>query len=259
MSLRSAFGALNMMEVSVDNIPTGNRIDALRHMKVFDPGTFGNRRVDVIGAGATGSRIALSLAKLGVQNLHVWDFDKIAEHNCANQAYGIEDIGRLKVEALAELIEDSTGLQITQHPVAVDGDTQLGEIVFLLTDTMASRKTIWDGAIKFKPMTNVMIETRMGAETGRIYTVLPSDYDECKAWESTLCKDEEAVDSLCGSRITVGPTAEMISGLAVWQFMRWAAWHTTGNDKPDSEVIFSVRPMFTMSRQFVVSKAMAKA
>jgi molybdopterin/thiamine biosynthesis adenylyltransferase len=224
-------------------------------MKIFDPQVFGNRRIDIIGAGATGSRIALSLAKLGVQNLHVWDFDTIAEHNIANQAYSVSDIGRLKVEALADLIEEATGLHIEQHPVAVDADTQLGEAVFLLTDTMKSRRLIWEGAVKFKPLTNVMIETRMGAETGRVYTTNPSDYDEGKAWEATLCEDTEAADSLCGSRITVGPTAEIISGLAVWQFMRWVTWYATGENKPDSEVIFAVRPMCMMSRQFVASGA----
>jgi hypothetical protein len=97
----------------------------------------------------------------------------------------------------------------------------------------------------------------MGAETGRVYTTIPSDYDECKAWEATLCEDDKAVDSLCGSRITVGPTAEIISGLAVWQFMYWAAWYATGENKPMSEVIFAVRPMFVMSRQFVIPTAAA--
>ena len=117
-------------------------IDPTRHLSVFSPHAFGKKRVDIIGAGATGSRIVLSLAKLGVENIHVWDFDKVEEHNIANQIYGLENIGEPKVRALADVIKKSTGTAITAHDERVDGSKQLGEAVFLLTDTMESRKEI---------------------------------------------------------------------------------------------------------------------
>src|SRR6056297_1732350 len=119
-----------------------NQIEPLRHMSVFSPEQFGSKRIDIIGCGATGSRIALELAKLGVSNLHLWDFDKVESHNLANQAFELSHVGEKKVNALAEIIQRATGLEVVTHDEAVTGMTPLGNVVFLLTDTMASRKEI---------------------------------------------------------------------------------------------------------------------
>lgn len=225
-------------------------VDPLRHLSVFSPHAFGAKRVDVIGAGATGSRIALSLAKLGVENIHVWDFDKVEEHNVANQVFGNSDIGSLKTEALAALIKAATGTTITTHAECVDGSQDLGEIVFLLTDTMSSRKEIWNGALKFKLRTKLLVETRMGADSGRVYSLNPNRPGHIKEWETTLYSDDEAEVSACGASVSVGPTAEIISGLAVWQMIRWFAVESGGEDDLDNEIIFSLRPMMTISRRF---------
>lgn len=225
-------------------------IDPLRHLTVFSPHAFDKRRVDIIGAGATGSRIVLSLAKLGVENIHVWDFDQIEEHNIANQAFSLLDVGKFKVDALAEVVLAATGTKITVHNERVDGTQQLGEIVFLLTDTMNSRKEIWDKALKFKLQTKLLIETRMGADSGRIYTVNPNKPGHIKKYEQTLYTDNEAEVSACGASVSVGPTAEIISGLAVWQMIRWFSIEQGGDDVLDNEIIIATRPMITMSRKF---------
>ena len=225
-------------------------IDPLRHLSVFSPHAFGTKRVDVIGVGATGSRIALSLAKLVVENIHVWDFDRVEEHNVANQAFGNSDIGTLKVEALAALVKAATGTKISTHAERVDGSQALGEVVFLLTDTMSSRKEIWNGALKFKLRTKLLVETRMGADNGRVYTVNPNKPGHIKEWEATLYSDDEAEVSACGASVSVGPTAEVIAGLAVWQMIRWFAVEQGGEDDLDNEIIFSLRPMMTISRRF---------
>lgn len=225
-------------------------IDPLRHLTVFSPHAFGGRRVDVVGCGATGSRIALSLAKLGVENIHAWDFDQVEEHNIPNQAFGMADIGKTKISALAALVKTARGTEITVHQEKVDGTQQLGEIVFLLTDTMFSRKEIWNGALKYKLRTNLLIETRMGADNGRVYTVNPNKPAHIKAYEETLYEDAEAEVSACGASVSVGPTAEVISGLAVWQMIRWFSVEQGGDDELENEIIFSLRPMMTIVRKF---------
>jgi molybdopterin/thiamine biosynthesis adenylyltransferase len=225
-------------------------VDPLRHLSVFSPYAFGTRRVDVIGCGATGSRIVLSLAKLGVENIHVWDFDQVEEHNIANQAFGLGDVGASKVNALAALIEATTGTKINAHAERVDGSQVLGDVVFLLTDTMSSRKEIWEKGLKFKLKSKLLIETRMGADNGRIYTVNPNKPGHIKAWEEVLYDDAEAEVSACGASVSVGPTAEIISGIAVWQMIRWFSTEEGGDDKLDNEIIFSLRPMLTLARQF---------
>ena len=50
------------------------KLDLSRHTEIFNPSEFNPERIDIIGAGALGAEIVLQLAKLGIENLHVWDF-----------------------------------------------------------------------------------------------------------------------------------------------------------------------------------------
>ncbi len=228
-------------------------VDPLRHIEVFSPDAFGERRIDVIGAGATGSKVVLSLAKLGIQNIHVWDFDIVEAHNIANQVYGNDDVGQLKVEALKQLVLRQTGTQITTHAERVDGSQELGCVVFLLTDTMASRKEIFEQGLLFQLRTKLVIETRMGADSGRIYAFNPSqlpEVNEESGWQSTLYSDDVAAASACGASISVGPTAGIVAELAVWQLIRWFAIEQGAADQLDHEVIFSLRPLLFLNNRF---------
>lgn len=223
-------------------------LDIIRHLEVFSPEKFGEKRIDVVGVGATGSRIAVSLAKLGIANIHVWDDDKIEAHNVPNQVFGINNLGQLKVAALGRYIAEQTGTNVTQHPVKVTGTERLGDVVFLLTDTMASRKEIWTAGLRYKPYVRLMIETRMGKNSGRIYTVNPSTPAHVSGWEKSLYSDDVAEVSACGASISVGPTAETVSGLAVWQLIRWHQIEESlrigkeYTDELENEIVFSLQP-----------------
>lgn len=220
-------------------------IEPLRHLNVFSPQQFGEKRVDVIGAGATGSAIALELAKLGVKNLHVWDFDIVEDHNLANQCYGLSDVGKPKVEALAELIRNQAGMDIVVHNKKCTGEDNLGQVVFLLTDTMISRKEIAEG-ILFNPMISLLIETRMGAETAMIYSINPSKPSHVDRWKSTLYDDEETEESTCGARTTVGATAKLVTSFAIWQFLKW----NRGDDDLANYHLVSMTPPLMQSKVF---------
>lgn len=229
-------------------------INPVRHMKVFSPGAFGTRRIDVIGVGATGSWLVLQLAKLGIgANIHVWDKDTVADHNLANQFFGPNDVGKPKVEALAGWVSLQTGTDIVQHNDWYNGQSQLGEVVFLLTDTMKSRKLIWEKAIRYKPLTKLMIETRMDADNGRIYTINPIDPAQVAGWEAAWYDDPPVNPSVCGARITVGSTANMLASYATWQFMRWFAISqgtAPEGDKLEQEIFFGLRPPSVFTHNF---------
>jgi hypothetical protein len=197
-------------------------INASRHQSIFDPVAFDRTRVDVIGCGAIGSRVAWGLLKLGVSNLHVWDFDLVESHNVANQIFGNDDVGMPKAEALKKMAESKLQVSPTVHLTKVEGGERLGRIVMVLTDTMSSRAAIWKSSIRLKPGVTAMIEARMGVEQGRVYAVQPCDSSGIKEYEGTLYSDEQAQTSACGSPISVGPTAEVMSGLIQWSFIQAA-------------------------------------
>jgi hypothetical protein len=221
-------------------------VEVMRHRPVFDPDKFGSKRIDIIGCGATGSYVALTLAKLGLEDLHLWDFDKVEAHNVANQAFGNDDIEKLKVDALGDMIQRQTGVAPTKHPVAFEGQEQLGQVVYILTDSMASRKAIWESSVRYRANVKLMIETRMGPDVARIYAVNPTEPAQVKLWEGSLYGDEVAAVSACGTQISVGPTAVVLSGVAVWTMMQWFKHVDEQGPAPAFELMLGLNPFMAI-------------
>ena len=63
-----------------------------------------SKKVGIAGAGGLGSNCALALARSGVGCLVVADFDRVTRDNLDRQAFFLDQIGQLKVEALAATI-----------------------------------------------------------------------------------------------------------------------------------------------------------
>ena len=57
-------------------------------------------KVAIVGLGGLGSNVALWLARLGVGQLLVYDFDKVELSNLNRQYYFLEDVGQYKAIAL---------------------------------------------------------------------------------------------------------------------------------------------------------------
>lgn len=60
--------------------------------------------VGIAGIGGLGSNAAIALARAGIGRLVLVDFDKVEESNLDRQYYFLDQIGRLKVEAIGENI-----------------------------------------------------------------------------------------------------------------------------------------------------------
>lgn len=180
-----------------------------------------NKPVHIIGVGATGSFVAYQLAKMGVKNIHVWDYDHVEEHNVANQIYGLGNIGDKKVLALQDIIARDTEIVITAHEEKVTAATKdrLQGIVYVLVDSMAARKDIFS-ALKYNPRIELVVETRMSIDCGRIYTVNPMDRAMVQKYEKTFYGDDVAEVSFCGSSLSIIPTAMNIASLACWSMIK---------------------------------------
>lgn len=186
-------------------------IDISRHRELFDAEKF-EIPIAVIGAGSTGSWLVLSLAKLGLTDITIYDFDIVEEHNVPNQAFGLKDVGRPKVEALKDMILATTGVEINIKNEKFINQ-RISGIVFLMVDSMASRKEIWENSIKMKTTIPLLIEPRMGLDGGRIYNVEPVNLNHIKEYENTYYSDDEAEISACGNSMTVITSA---MGIASW-------------------------------------------
>lgn len=80
--------------------------------------------IGIAGAGGLGSNCAASLVRSGVRRLIIADFDRVSEANLDRQFFFFDQIGRLKVDALAEnLRRIDPKINIETHPIRLDADS----------------------------------------------------------------------------------------------------------------------------------------
>lgn len=220
-------------------------MDMIRQLELFDPYNF-NTPITVIGAGATGSWLVLALAKLGIKDITVYDFDTIEAHNIPNQAFSISQIGQPKVDALYDEIHCATGTEIKIKNEKYTNQ-RLNGIVFLMVDSMAERKRIWETSIKMKPSIKLLIEPRMGLNLGRIYNVIPTSLNHIKEYEQTYYNDDNAEVSACGASMTVITTAISIASICARQVINFA-----NDTELDNEIIIDLMYNNFMNTQWEI-------
>ena len=158
-------------------------------------------QVTVIGAGAVGSFTGLTLAKMGVGKIIVYDDDTVTEHNLPNQLFRVGDIGQPKVRALADIVREFHGVAIDARNEKYATQALIG-IVVVAVDSMDARLKIWD-QVRYNSRIELFIDSRMGAEVGRVITIRPADPDDVTAYESTLYTSAEALQARCTERAVI--------------------------------------------------------
>ncbi len=85
-------------------VPTEEELESLMAAR-HTPGVHSRLKqgtVGIAGVGGLGSAVAVALARIGVGRLVIADFDVVEPSNLNRQQYFIDQIGRYKVDALAE-------------------------------------------------------------------------------------------------------------------------------------------------------------
>ena len=130
-----------------------------RHLTLPDVGIEGQERLKessalLVGAGGLGAPLALYLAAAGVGRIGLVDFDIVDVSNLQRQVlYGVEDIGRPKLEAAKERLQGiNPHIQIEVHEVALTSENALGiisqyDLVADGTDNFATRYLVNDACI----------------------------------------------------------------------------------------------------------------
>lgn len=183
-----------------------NRVEYTRQEGILDPKLLRNSNVTIIGNGSVGSFTVLTLGKMGVRRLRMFDDDGVTAVNLSNQFFRKQDVGQFKVDALANILSEFTDSQ--PRPVNRKFRSQaLGPVVIVATDSMSSRKLVWE-RFKKDPRAKVLIEARMGAELGMVYTIRKNHRnvvppDSVKFYEGRLYTDEQAKELPCTARTII--------------------------------------------------------
>lgn len=105
------------------------------------------KRALIVGLGSFGSQIAVELAKAAVGRFTLVDFDKLEPHNIVRHACFLNDVGRLKIDAVADLILGKNptaeivrlGIDITEFPDTFAAEVECADVVVVATDNNQSR------------------------------------------------------------------------------------------------------------------------
>ncbi len=102
--------------------------------------------VGVAGVGGLGSNIVNSLVRMGLCHFIICDFDRVEAHNLNRQNYSIDDIGKYKVEATAEILKKiNPDIDIEIHSTKITEENIVNmfdscHIVFEAFDSAMSKK-----------------------------------------------------------------------------------------------------------------------
>lgn len=186
-----------------------------------------NGRVHIIGCGAIGSTVAENLARFGVTKITLYDFDFVEPHNIANQMFTSEDIGKPKVQAVAEFMTKINPDIVDDLRVVETGYTgqRLSGYVFLCVDNIDLRRKIAE-ACKDNPYVKAMFDFRMRLTDAQHYAADWKDRKMVEAFLNSMAfsheeAKEETPVSACNITLSVCTTVRSIVAAGVSNFVNF--------------------------------------
>lgn len=203
-------------------------LDLSKSYEFFQPEK-DNSKVHIIGCGSVGSTIAENLARCGVKNMVLYDFDTVEPHNIVNQMFTQQDVGKSKVEALKDIlvnINPEITDTIELHPEGWSNKSKrMSGYVFLCVDSIELRREIVE---KYMDNLNIkaMFDVRTLLESAQHYA---ADWQDYKMKQDLLNSmqfshdeaSEETPVSACGVTLGVATTVRIISALAVNNYINF--------------------------------------
>lgn len=186
-------------------------------------------RLHIVGCGSVGATLAENLARCGLTNFTLWDFDTVEEHNIVNQIFRRQDVGRLKVDALKDILIEINADCAETVQVKPEGwqGRDLSGYVFLAVDSIAVRRKIVEQHMN-KKFVKAMYDFRTGLEDAQHFA---ADWSDSKMREDLLGSmqfedaDVKNEVSACGVTLGLCPTVRMICALGAANHINFVRKH----------------------------------
>lgn len=195
-------------------------MDLNKSREFFDPAKV-KARCHIIGCGSIGSNVAELLARYGVEDMVLWDFDVVEPHNIANQLYYQDQVDMPKTSALKDILED------INHDIKLKlNEEYKGEplegFVFMCVDNVDVRNMIIE-ANWYNPEIKAVIDFRTTLLEGQTYFTDWSDIKQKKSLKESLNFTHEEAKantpvSACGFELSVSPVVKMCSIMGIVNF-----------------------------------------
>ena len=186
-----------------------------------------NARIHILGCGSVGSTLAELLVRNGLTKLTLWDFDYVEPHNISNQMFRFKDIGKLKVEALRDLLIEINPEAADDIEIKPDGwkGKMLSGYIFMCIDNIDVRREFVEKHMG-SPFIKAFFDFRTMLTGAQHYA---ADWTNERHKKSLLASmqfsHEEAVESApvsaCGVTLGVVTTVRSICELGVNNFINF--------------------------------------
>lgn len=189
------------------------------------------QRIIVGGCGGIGSNLVFQLARMVPANITIYDDDNVELVNMAGQLYSYLDVGKAKVNAMANMILKYTATrQVNAIREKFTDTTEAGNIMMCGFDNMRARKTFfnsWYDYVSKKSMEKrakcLLLDGRLSMNELQIFCIKGDDEYNINRYQSEfLFSDYEAEQTVCSMKQTTY-LACMIGSLMVNLFTNFVA------------------------------------
>lgn len=201
-------------------------MDLSKSYEFFQP-EMCKERIHIIGCGSVGSTLAELLARFGLTKISLYDFDIVEPHNLANQMFTQNDVGKAKIDAVAERIQAINPLikpDLKLHPEGWKGQKLTGYI-FLAVDNIELRHKIVEENM-YNPFIKGMFDFRTRLVDAQHYAADWSNQRQkegfIRSMEFTHDEAKEATPvSACNVALSVAPTVWHVCLAGVCNFVNF--------------------------------------
>lgn len=195
-------------------------MDLNKSLEFFDPSKV-KERCHVIGCGSIGGNVAELLARYGITDIVLWDFDEVEPHNIANQIYTTEDLEMAKTEALLRILQRINPDIKVKWKAVYEGQPLEG-FVFMCVDSVEVRQQIVE-ANWYNPNVVAVIDFRTTLLEGQTYFADWSNTKQKESLKKSLDfthKEAQANTpvSACGFELSVSPVVKICSIMGIVNF-----------------------------------------
>lgn len=200
-------------------------MDRSKVLEFFDATKY-NVAYHVIGCGAIGSHICEELARIGIPEVHIYDFDTVNAHNITNQMFRHTDIGAYKVDACYDIMKAiNPDMIVHTHGHGLTPPYVVNGICILCVDNIDLRRTIVK-ANYYNPYCKAIMDFRMRLTDAQYYFAEGNNqFEKDTLLETMNFSHEEAHEatpqSACGVELSVVYTVKAITAFGIANMVKW--------------------------------------
>lgn len=189
------------------------------------------KTIIIAGQGGIGSNLSFQLARMHPAGMYLYDDDTVEMVNMAGQLYARDDIGKAKVDAIADMITKYTNMQgVIALNERFTSSCEAGDIMLCGFDNMEARRIFfnaWQQHVFSKPKEEwkdcLFLDGRLSMTDLQVFCITGDNaYAMTEYVDKYLFSDSEAEHTVCSMKQTTY-LACMIGSVMTNLFTNWVA------------------------------------